>query len=215
MITIKAKKIIVIQAASLIVLATLSFSVAHASEVTGNLSSSGISSPSGSSAGGGGTGSSSIFGTISGGVSSGSTISGTITGGGNGSSVSGSVTGGSGGGGNSSAPNGSVLGESTVAPSTGGTVGIAGGSRALAVNQASLSTSKVAAETAVTGSGDQNNPAGSVLGADIAQASTGLTNSQDSSGQGYNWSFYLSLLLLVLLAALIFYALFIHKRKQV
>ncbi len=122
---ITTKKIIAIQAFSLVAMMLLGPVAAHASEVTGTVSSSGATST-GSSTGGsitGGSGSgSTATGSITGG--SGSTIAGTI-GGGGGSTIGGTVsssggggsTGGStstGGGQTQNNPGGPVIGGSVI-----------------------------------------------------------------------------------------------------
>jgi hypothetical protein len=100
------KKILFILQASLLLAFFFSISLASASEVTGNLSSSGVSHatvPSGTTGGG-----STVTGTFGGGTSSsGSTIAGTVTGG------SGGGGGGGGGGSGSNSFGGSVLGAET------------------------------------------------------------------------------------------------------
>ncbi len=111
----KNKTVIAIQVIAFFGAACLGILSAHASEITGTLSSSATTPPSGSQAGGtvGGSvgGGSTITGTITSG--GGSTIGGTVTnvGGGGGSTISGSVLGAStGGGGSSGAGSGSAVG---------------------------------------------------------------------------------------------------------
>jgi hypothetical protein len=191
---IKTKKLIMTCGFLLLPLAFLLTSTAHASEVTGTLSSSGASGSStttGSISGGVGSG---TGGTIGGGVGSG--ISGSI-GGGVGSGVSGTISGGTGNGGSLS---GTVVSPSTGSGSGGG--GTGGGGNGPIVQG-------TGGGNGGTGSGNGSIPGGVVLG-----ASTSTVGFPETGFGPYDipWTMIgLGILGLVLLTSL---AAYVQKKRE-